>query len=111
MSERIKLVQSDNRPVITLALTDQSDGSPLDLSSAGTIVQVKFRASGTDVVLSTIPCSKSNGGADGVVEFKFAAGELLDIEPGNYEGEIEIDWSGEIQTVYDLLKFKVRADF
>jgi hypothetical protein len=31
---------------------------------------------------------------------------------GDYEGEIQITFSdGQIQTVYDLLKFKVRSDF
>jgi len=110
MSERIKLVQSDNRPIITLTLTDESDGTALDLSAAATVVSVKFRASGTSNTLSTIPCTKPNGGSDGVVQFKFANDEL-EVEPGLYEGEIFIDWGGEIQTVYDVLKFKVRADF
>lgn len=110
MTERIKLVQGDNRPVIVLTLTDEADGTVLDLSLPTTVVHVKFRASGSDQVLSEIPCTKPNGGADGKVEFKFANGEL-DIDPGLYEGEIYINWAGEIQTVYDVLKFKVRDDF
>jgi hypothetical protein len=33
-------------------------------------------------------------------------------EAGDYEGEIQITFSdGTIQTVYDLLKFKLREDF
>jgi hypothetical protein len=33
-------------------------------------------------------------------------------EPGDYEAEIEIEFSdGQIQTVYDVLKFKVRQEF
>jgi hypothetical protein len=37
---------------------------------------------------------------------------MLAGEPGDYEGEIEITFSdSQIQTVYDLLKFKIRQDF
>jgi hypothetical protein len=33
-------------------------------------------------------------------------------EAGDYEGEIQITFvDGTIQTVYDLLKFKLREDF
>ena len=36
----------------------------------------------------------------------------LDGPPGDYEGEIEINFSdGTIQTVYDPLKFKLREEF
>jgi hypothetical protein len=36
----------------------------------------------------------------------------LDGAPGDYEGEIEITFADStIQTVYDLLKFKLRQDF
>lgn len=109
MSERIKLVQGDNRPVITLTLIDTADGNVLDLSATTTHVSVKFRAVGSTDVLQEYPCVKSNGGADGVVEFRFTDG--LDVDAGLYEGEIFIDWNGEIETVYDPLKFKVREDF
>jgi hypothetical protein len=37
---------------------------------------------------------------------------MLQGEPGDYEGEIEMTFSdGQIQTVYDTLRFKVREDF
>jgi hypothetical protein len=36
----------------------------------------------------------------------------LDVAAGTYEGEIELeDSSGKKQTIFDKLKFKVRADF
>jgi hypothetical protein len=36
----------------------------------------------------------------------------LDVAAGTYEGEIEAeDSSGRKQTIFDKLKFKVRADF
>jgi hypothetical protein len=47
-----------------------------------------------------------------VAFYPSTAPEMLEGAPGDYEGEIEIIFGdGQIQTVYDLLKFKVREDF
>jgi hypothetical protein len=46
----------------------------------------------------------------GQVSFNFP-GQTLDVEPGAYEGEVEIDFAGEKQTVYEFLKFTVRPQF
>lgn len=108
MADRIKLVQGDSLPIITLTLR-QSDGSPLDVSDPATLVRVYFRAAGTTEVLSELPCTKVNG-AQGVVSFGFFDGEL-DVDPGAYEGEVEVDFDGATQTVYEVLKFQVRAQF
>ena len=105
----IKLVQGDQRPYIQMTLTNP-DGSPVDVSNAGTFVTIKFRAAQSTTTLSTIPCLKVNGGADGVVSFNFP-GTTLNVPPGQYEGEIEINFSGEYQTVYDVLNFVVRQQF
>lgn len=107
MADKIKLVQGDNRPYIRLTLT-RPDGSAVDVSDA--VVRVKFRAAGSTEVLSTLTCTKPNGGADGLVVFNFP-GNTLDVTPGQYEGEVEADYDGEIETVYDILKFTVRAEF
>jgi hypothetical protein len=106
----IKLVRNDNRPIITLTLTDVSNGNPIDLSDPSTTVNVKFRKQGSSTLLSTLACTKTNGGADGVVQFSFT-GAALNVAAGLYEGEIEISFNGSIQTVYDTLKFKVRDEF
>jgi hypothetical protein len=106
----IRLVKGDERPVIVLTLTDDNTGSPIDLSLSTTVVQVKFREAGTTTLLSTIACTKMSGGTTGQVQFYFAAGEL-DVDPGMYEGEIVISFNGEIQTVYDTLRFTVRENF
>jgi hypothetical protein len=52
-------------------------------------------------------------GANGQVAFYPAsAPEMLAGDAGDYEGEIQITFvDGTIQTVYDLLKFKLREDF
>ncbi len=107
MAEKIRLVQGDNRPYIRLTLR-QADGTAMNLSDA--TVNLYFRAAGSETVLATIPCSKINGGAIGEVSFNFP-GNTLDVEPGAYEGEIEVDFDGEKQTVYEVLKFSVRAQF
>lgn len=108
MAERIKLVQGDTRPYIRAVLKD-ADGVAINVS--GATVNFKFRQAGNATTLFTEVCSQPNGGADGLVEFNFPTGGL-DVDPGAYEGEIEVDYgSGDIQTVYDLLKFTVRAQF
>ena len=110
MSTRIKLVQGDNLPYIKLTLTEPSTGAAINVSESDVVVRVYFRAADTDEVLSTITCEKVNGGATGQVRFHFPDG-VLDVEPGLYEGEVEIDFDGQKQTIYDTLKFNVRSQF
>lgn len=110
MAEKIKLVQGDNLPYIRLSLSEPSSGAPINLSDPGVVVRVYFRAAGSDTVLSTIVCEKVDGGSTGQVRFNFGAG-VLDVEPGPYEGEVEVDFDGQTQTVYEVLKFNVRSQF
>lgn len=107
MAARIRLVQGDNRPYIRLTLR-QADGTAMNLS--GATVNVYFRQAGATAILATIPCSKINNGVGGEVSFNFP-GNTLNVEPGAYEGEIEVNFDGEKQTVYEVLKFSVRAQF
>jgi hypothetical protein len=106
----IRLVKGDERPVIVLTLTDDVTGSPINLSLSTTVVTVKFREAGTTTLLDTIACSKLSGGTTGQVQFNFAGG-VLDVDPGMYEGEVVISFDGQIQTVYDTLRFTVRENF
>lgn len=108
MAEKIKLVQGDTRPYIKLTLKDV-DGTPINVS--GATVNFKFRQSGSTSTLFTVVCSQPNGGTDGVVVFNFPVGGL-NVDPGAYEGEVEIHFTEtDVQTVYDLLKFSVRGQF
>ena len=109
MSEKIKLVQGDTRPQIQTTLTDDTTGLPIDITGATCLM--KFRAVGADVLTDTLNGVVTNG-PQGVVVFMWNA-MTLDCEPGDYEGEIEITFPSGAgrQTVYDLLKFKVRAEF
>lgn len=110
MSTPIKLVQGDQRPFVRLSLTN-ADGTPLDVSAAAAVV-VYFRKAGVgNPILATLACTKPNGGADGVVQFNFP-GTTLSVDPGQYEGEVEVTFADATkQTVYDILKFTVRAQF
>lgn len=110
MSSKIKLVQGDNYPYIRLTMTDPLTKAPIDLSNSGVVVRVYFRAAETDLVLATLLCEKVDNGVNGVVRFNFPNG-VLDVEPGLYEGEVEIDFDGLTQTVYQVLKFNIRPQF
>ena len=108
MSDKIYLVSGDTLPYVKLTLKN-ADGTVLDVSTATVVVH--FRAAGTTTVLSDLPCTKPNGGSDGVVQFNFPA-PALSVDPGLYEGEVEVIYPGNNrQTVYDVLKFQVRQQF
>ena len=106
----IRLTAGDEKPLIVVTLTDDLTGQPIDLSLSTTVVSVKFRKAGTTTLLSTISCTKLSGGTTGQVQFGFSGG-VLDVDPGMYEGEIVINFNGEVQTVYDTLRFTVRENF
>jgi hypothetical protein len=106
----IRLVKGDEKPLIVLTLTDDITGTPIDLSLSTTEVSVKFRKAGTTTLLSTISCTKLSGGTTGQVQFGFTGG-VLDVDAGSYEGEVTVDYDGNVQTVYETLRFTVRANF
>lgn len=106
----IRLVSGDERPVIILTLTDDTTGSPIDLSAPTTSATVRFRPAGTTSTPTVISCTKVGSGATGQIQFFFGLGEL-DVAPGMYEGEVRIDFNGQIQTVFETLRFTVRANF
>lgn len=109
MSERIKLVQGDTRPQIQATLTDETTGTPINITGATCVM--KFRAVGATVLTDTLNGVVTDG-LNGIVVFPWNA-MTLDCDPGDYEGEIEVTFANNSgrQTVYDLLKFKVREDF
>jgi len=110
MSDKIKLVQDDTRPALVCTITDDTSGAAINIT--GATVLLKFRAAGATTLQATVTGTVTDG-ANGVVAFYPAsAPEMLTGDAGDYEGEIQITFAdGQIQTVYDLLKFKVRSDF
>jgi hypothetical protein len=110
MADKIKLVQGDTRPAIVCTLTDEATGAAIGLT--GATVRLKLRALGSTTLTATVVGSVTNAAGGVVAFFPASAPEMLLGEPGDYEGEIEITFSdSQVQTVYDLLKFKVREDF
>lgn len=106
----IKLVQGDTRPALNVTITDENTGEPVVLT--GATVRLKFRKQGSTTLTSTLTGTITNG-LNGQVSFYWASDPTsLSGDAGNYEGEIEITFSdGQIQTVYDTLKFRLREDF
>lgn len=109
MAEKIKLVQGDTRPQIRVTLTDENTGLPIDIT--GATCRMKFRAAGVSTLSDTLTGTVIDGAA-GVVVFLWNANSL-NVDPGDYEGEVEVTFPNNagLQTVYELLKFKVREDF
>jgi hypothetical protein len=108
MAEKIKLVQGDTRPQIKVTITDETTDLAVDITNS--TPRLKFRAAGSTTVLTTIVGTVTDG-PNGVCIFVWPTG-ALDVAAGDYEGEIEITYQdSSVQTVYDLLKFKLRQDF
>lgn len=107
---KIRLVQGDTRPPLVVTLTDETSGSPINIS--GATVRLKFREVGKTDLTATIIGAVIDG-PNGVAVFNWSSvPTALAGDPGDYEGEIEVTFSDStVQTVYDLLKFKVRPEF
>ena len=105
----IYLVQGDvNRPQVQTTITDENTGAVVNITGSTPIM--KFRMVGSTTLQATITGIVTDG-ANGVCVFAMTAASLSG-DPGNYEGEIQITFSnGDIQTVYDPLRFRVREDF
>lgn len=120
-SSTIKLVVGDTLPELNFTLKDSNTAAsgytldeensttwaPIDLTS-GT-VRLRIREVGGTTVASTITATIIDA-SNGRCTVVFPSGTWT--TAGTYEGEIEFTKSdGNIQTVQDLIKFKVRDDF
>ena len=110
MSEKIKLVQGDTRPALVCNITDNTTGTAVNIT--GATVVLKFRAAGATTLQATVPGTVTSGTSGQVTFYPSMAPAMLEGEAGDYEGEIEITFAdGQVQTVYDPIKFRVREDF
>jgi len=120
-SETITLVTGDTLPELTFSLKDSQTaaaGKTLDPNNSATwaainvvggSVKLRIRELGSTTVKATLSCLVTDG-PNGKVATNFPTGTLD--KAGTFEGELEITFaSGGIQTVYDLIKLKVRGDF
>lgn len=110
------LVQGNTMPNITAFLYDEQTDSignitkvPIDLTDNLTVV-MNFRAVGSTAV-TVVSGTAVSPYSQGRVQFSWPVGTLAG-PAGNYEGEIVLtQQGGGVFTVFDLLKFKVRAHF
>ena len=110
MADKIKLVQGDSgRPQIQATITDENTGNIVDIT--GATVVLKFRMVGAATLQDTIAGVVTDG-VNGVVVFAMTEAAMSG-DAGDYEGEIQVTFAsgGGVQTVYDILKFKMREDF
>jgi len=110
MVDKIKLVQGDTRPAIVVTLTDDTTGAAINIT--GATVVMRFRAVGSSTLQATITGSVTDGAAGQCAFYPASAPEMLTGDAGDYEGEISVTFADStVQTVYDVLKFKMREDF
>ena len=120
-SDTLELVQGDTLPRVVFTLKDKSEaasGAVLDPNDAatwapinltGATVRLRIRELGSSTVKATMTMTVSDA-TNGVASTDFPS-PALDTA-GTFEGEIEAVFAdGSIQTVVDLLKLKVRAQF
>jgi hypothetical protein len=119
-SATIPLVEGDTLPVLYLNLKDSNSaavGQSLDESDpntwqaidlTGATVRLKIREVGSTTIKTTITGSVTDA-VNGRVAFQWNS-QALDAA-GVYEAEIEMQNGSGIQTVYDLIKLRVRSDF
>ena len=105
-------VQGDTGPQLRLTFTDEDTGTATDLT--GATVKMHFRTAGETTVLYSKTLYVNPDPAEsvkGIAIVNWATGEL-DYDAGTYQGEIEVTKaSGQIETIYDTIKFKIREDF
>jgi len=102
-----QLVKGDQAPQIQAVLTRDDDGSVINFS--GGSCALKFRAKDTTTVLFTL--AGAGDFSAGTVVFSFT-GSQLNIAEGYYQGEIEITHpNGNVETIFQILEFYLRADF
>jgi len=120
-SQTIKLVTGDTLPELKFTLRDSNTAAVgqtlnpdnpdtwLPINVSGGTVRLRLREVGSNTIKTTLTCLIVDGAA-GKVATDFPTGTLD--TAGTFEGEIEITFSsGGIQTVYDLIRLKVRSDF
>jgi len=89
--------EGDDLPTLYLQAKDVDNDCFIDLSAATTIVTAKFREKNTSTVLQTVVCTKVSSGIHGLVKMVWPA-TALDVDFGNYEIEVSLDFNGSIQT-------------
>lgn len=112
MADKIKLVQRDTRPQLRATLSYEDTDPPVPVDVTGGTPRLYFRRTGESELIDTLEGVVTDGPAGRVV-FDWNPGTLdIEVGTGDFEGQIEVTFAdGGRQTVYDLLKFKMRPEF
>jgi hypothetical protein len=110
MATSFNYVQGDTGPQIRLSFTDEDTDTATDLT--GATVTLHFRAAGEETVLfSRELYINPETPEEGVAVLQWETNDLNQ-EPGVYEGEIEVvKATGLRETLYEVIKFRIREDF
>lgn len=104
MSGKILAVQGDSLPLVTLTITDTDDNLVSLQGCTGAVAYMRMVGGET-----ITPIAVAVDAVNGTLAFDFSNGELA--EAGDFEIEIELDFSGLKQTLYRPLRMKVRPQF
>ena len=120
-AQTLNMVVGDTLPELVITLKDSktaASGTTLDADNSdtwapvnltGATVKMRIREIGKTTVTDTRTLTIT-GALTGEASTEFSSSSFP--TAGTYEAEIEMTFStGGIQTVYDLVKFKVRDDF
>ena len=112
--EVFKYVKGDTGPQLRLTLTDEDTGTATNLTGATVTLHFRAETGGTPLFSKSLYVNPDPiEAAKGIAVVNWATGDL-DITPGNYHGEIEVvrgGPGGTRETLFDVLKFKIRDDF
>jgi hypothetical protein len=122
--ESINLVKGDDLPALEIILRDSNKAAtgttldvgdpntwfPLDLTNVSA-VKMKYRRVDTTTVLATIVFTRIQPYVSGKIIMDWGS-TTLDDGIGDYEGEIEVEYSnGKFLTVVDNFKFVIKDQF
>ena len=106
----IRVVEGDTGTAFVFRLEDDLTQEAVDLTDPTTTVAfaVQLEYGGVPRT-SNIAMEKVSGGADGEVRLPWAGGELVGADDGDFTGEIRITEGGEVVTVFETIRVRVRA--
>ena len=120
-SQTLNVVTGDTLPVLTFTLRDSNQaaaGATLDENDQSTWAAIDITGATVTLRIREIGATELSDeivgvvvdGEEGTVAVDFA--DTTFAAAGQYEGELEVIFTGGgVQTVVDLIKFKVRASF
>lgn len=105
----LTFVKGDTRSYIALQLR-YANGTPVNLAGDLNVVRVAFYSPDSQAVAFEVVAEKVDGGLDGRLRVRLPAVDDGAIS-GRLVGQVQIDFDGETQTIYERLSVLVREPF